>query len=89
MATDNAFLIVRRFGNLNARIALSMQDDIVQLEEQLNIIDGALCERNIDPKTNNGSFRNDPWADRTDIIKNQLPKKLAEYSESSGSSQCD
>jgi hypothetical protein len=35
MASDSAFLVVRRFGALNARIALSMQDEIVQLEEQL------------------------------------------------------
>lgn len=36
MASDDAFLIVRRFGNLNARIALSLQDDIVLLEQQLD-----------------------------------------------------
>lgn len=32
LASDNAFLVVRRLGTLNARVALSMQDGIVQLE---------------------------------------------------------
>jgi hypothetical protein len=48
MATDNDFLIVRRFGNLNARIILSMQDDIVQLEEQLNLIHKAVSGKEMD-----------------------------------------
>ena len=83
MATDNAFLIVRRFGNLNARVALSMQDEIVQLEEQLNLIDEAVCGKELDWRMNNGSFREDPISARRDLIRNELPKKLAEYSESS------
>jgi hypothetical protein len=82
MATDNAFLIVRRFGNLNARIALSMQDDIVQLEEKLDAIERILSAKNQDWRMNNGSFREDPWDERRYLIKNELPKKLAEYSES-------
>jgi len=45
MASDSAFLVIRRFGALNARIALSMQDEIVQLEEQLYDIDEALSDR--------------------------------------------
>jgi hypothetical protein len=81
MATDNAFLIVRRFGNLNARIALSMQDDIVQLEEKLDAIEKILCSKDQDWRLNNGSFREDPISARRDLIKDELPRKLAEYSE--------
>jgi hypothetical protein len=37
-----------RFVNLNARIALSMQDDIVQLEENLDAIERILSAKNQD-----------------------------------------
>jgi hypothetical protein len=81
MATDNAFLILRRFGNLNARIALSMQDDIVQLEEKLDAIEKILCSKDQDWRLNNGSFREDPISARRELIKKELPQKLAEYSQ--------
>jgi len=44
MASDSAFMVVRRFGALNTRIALSLQDEIVQLEQELDDIDKALCD---------------------------------------------
>ena len=80
LASDGAFLMVRRFGALNARIALSMQDEIVQLEEELDDIDEALSKKEIDREMNNGSFRNDPWKDRDDLVKRRIPEALIKYS---------
>src|SRR5262245_28352186 len=39
IASDPAFFVVRRFATLNARVALSLQDEIVQLEEKLDYMD--------------------------------------------------
>ena len=83
LARDSALLIVRRFGTLNSRIALSMQDDIVVLEKELDGIERILSDKKYDWRINNGSFRNDPFGPqgrRHKIIKEELPKKLAEYS---------
>jgi len=33
VASDSSFFILYRFGALNTRVALSLQDEIVQLEE--------------------------------------------------------
>lgn len=72
--------MVRRFGALNARIALSMQDEIVQLEEELDDIDEALSKKEIDREINNGCFRNDPWNDRNELVKKRIPEALTKYS---------
>ena len=45
LARDSALLIVRRFGTLNSRIALSMQDDIVVLEKELDGIERILSDK--------------------------------------------
>jgi len=79
LATDSAFLIVRRFGALNARILLSMQDEIVQLEQELEDIEVVLSDKTQDRSIKNGSFRSDPYPRRKEIVKDILPKKLAEY----------
>src|SRR5271156_5725305 len=81
LASDGAFLMVRRFGALNARIALSMQDEIVQLEEELDDIDETLSKKEIPREINNGSFRHDPWQDRDELIKRRIPEALTKYSE--------
>lgn len=80
MASDDAFLIVRRFGNLNARIALSLQDDIVLLEQQLDDLEKGLTRRTVSRDIDNSSFRKDVFEERRKIIKEELPRKLMEYS---------
>lgn len=72
--------MVRRFGALNARGALSMQYEIVQLEEQLDVIEEALSRQDIDTLIQNGSFRRDPVKDRDELVKSILPEKLTKYS---------
>jgi len=82
MASDQTFFIMRRFGALNARVALSLQDEIVELEEQLDFMDKEYSSPDV-ADVNNGSFRDDPFigpGDRLDLVRNILPEKLAKYS---------
>lgn len=80
VASDQAWFIVRRFGALNTRVILALQDEIVQLDQSLDEIDEELSRKAIDDSTNNGSFRYDPSNRRRDLILNTLPKKLLKYS---------
>lgn len=82
LASDDAFFMVRRFGALNARVALSMQDEIVQLEEQLDTIDRALSRPDVDKSINNGSFRHDVSKERVKLVKETIPEALTKYSQS-------
>ncbi|KAI9764896.1 MAG: hypothetical protein M1839_005690 [Geoglossum umbratile] len=80
IASDQTFLIVRKFGALNARVALSLQDEIAELEEKLDTMDQVYSSTNVD--VNNGSFREDPFTepdDRQELVRKILPGKLAKY----------
>jgi hypothetical protein len=83
MASDQSFFIMRRFGTLSARIALSLQDEIVQLEEKLNFMDKEYSSMELLDDVNNGSFRDDPFGnikdDRGELVREILPGKLANY----------
>jgi hypothetical protein len=82
MASDRAFFIVRRFGALNARVALSLQDEIAELEEKLDFMDREYSSPDR-PDLNNGSLRDDPFVeegDRRQLVREILPQKLAKYS---------
>ena len=68
MASDEDFFVLRRFGTVGARVALYLQDRVVELEEKLYIIDKS-CEE-LEPGLNNGTFRYDPSDERKDIMKN-------------------
>jgi len=78
VASDNDFFVIRRFGTLNARVILAMQDRISELEEQLDALDEQYSVLSCED-LNNGSFRDEPKQDRMDII-NQLKPALLEYS---------
>jgi hypothetical protein len=78
IASDSAFFALRRFGTLNARVALSMQDEIVRLEEELEDMDKTYSE--ISGPVDNGSFRDDPFDDRRTMVESTLPEKLTRYS---------
>jgi hypothetical protein len=82
MASDQSFFIVRRFGTLQARVALSLQDEIVQLEEELDSMDKAYSRKAVPDVVDSGSFRNDPWRKRQKLVQDILPRKLEIYSKS-------
>jgi hypothetical protein len=82
VASDPSFFVLRRFGTLNARVALSLQDEIAQLEEKLDFMDKRYSSRDI-PDVHNGTFRLESFEDDDDrrtLIRDTLPKKLAKYS---------
>jgi hypothetical protein len=70
---------VRKFRTLNARVILSLQDEIVVLEEKLKVLDEA-CSSTTAGVINNGSFRDDTQSERVGTLAN-LKSKLVEYSE--------
>jgi hypothetical protein len=77
VGSDNDFFVIRRFDCLNARVILSLQWELSELERKLKKIDDRLSARN-SPSVNNGSFR---WDDpeRKNLIED-LYKKLKQYS---------
>ncbi|KAF1917476.1 hypothetical protein BDU57DRAFT_513759 [Ampelomyces quisqualis] len=81
VASDPSFFVLRRFGTLNARVALSLQDEIVQLEEELDYMDKTYSHRDT-PDAHNGTFREDPFdgpLDRQELVRVVLPEKLRKY----------
>jgi hypothetical protein len=77
-ASDNDFLVLRRFDVASTRVLLAMQDNISQLEESLNNIDAQSCTPDA-PDLNNGSFREEHNEDRGKTIE-KLKTALLEYS---------
>ena len=75
MSSDDDFFVLRKFGKLNARVALMMQDRISQLEEELNYIDEDCRQLGV----SNGTFRHDKIERRQQILE-QLARKLERYS---------
>jgi hypothetical protein len=65
VASDPSFFVLRRFGTLNARVALSLQDEIAQLEERLDHMDNKFSDRDT-VDGHNGSFREDPFSKKVD-----------------------
>jgi hypothetical protein len=80
MASDQAFFILRRFGTLNTRVLLAMQDEIVELEDRLNFMDEEYSRKDYTDAVDNGTFRDDPFGDRRKLVQEILPEKLARYS---------
>ena len=74
MASDDDFFVVRRFGELSARVLLRMQDRIVVLEEDLQRMDQMCIRRGYD----NGTFRYDPMAIRSHLM-DELTSRLGQY----------
>lgn len=77
IASDDDFFVLRRFDALNARVALMLQDEISELEEELDMIDRRHSDRNAED-LHNGTFRRDQ-EDRSLIVKT-IAKKLRRYS---------
>lgn len=77
IASDNDFLILRRFGTLSARVALSLQDEISELEHRLGEYDAKYSDRNA-RDVNNGTFR-DELPDRKELFQ-IIADKICRYS---------
>ena len=74
MASDDDFLVLRRFGVLSARVLLKMQDRIVILEEELQRMD-RMC---VEEGSENGTFRCDPIVQRN-MLLDELTSRLEQY----------
>jgi hypothetical protein len=79
IASENDFYILRRFASLNVRVALSLQDQISVLEEQLDELDKHYSRRDAED-LHNGSFRDDR-EERTALVE-MIYEKLTKYSTS-------
>ena len=76
MASDDDFFVIRRFEKLGARVALLMQNQIVQLEDALRAEDISCTTYGGD----NGTFIEDPRP-RRQVIMDELVWRLERYRE--------
>ena len=78
MASSDDFFVLRRFGQMNTRVLLLMQDRITRKEEELLNLDKlARSGPDIDGVSN--SLRHDPQEER-EMILDELKDQLKEYS---------
>lgn len=81
MASSHDFIVFRRFGELNVRTMLLMQDRIARKEEELFRID-KLAQDGPDELGDSSSLRHDPQRRREKIL-DELTPMLKQYSKSS------
>src|SRR5437868_4632427 len=67
IASEDDLFILRRFDTLNTRVALALQDEISELEEELGMLDKRYSSRDAED-VHNGTFRED-LGDRSEMIK--------------------
>lgn len=80
VASDNDFSILRRFGDLSARVLLGLQDQLSCLEKDLGLLEKRVREKDA-PDIHNGSFRQETQGERQTLVcRAQL--LLREYSQS-------
>jgi hypothetical protein len=79
MASSEDFLVLRRFGELNARAMLLMQDRIARKEELLMKIDEE-ARRGPDDLGDSSSLRHEPQKEREQLVDELIPM-LQQYSE--------
>ena len=79
MASSEDFLLLRRFGELNARAMLLMQDRIARKEELLSKIDQGAW-RGPDDLGDSSSLRHEPRKEREKLMDELIPM-LQQYSE--------
>ncbi|KAI0386071.1 hypothetical protein F5Y04DRAFT_275677 [Hypomontagnella monticulosa] len=79
LASEDEFFVLRRFDSLNIRIALSLQDELSVLEEELSEIDRKYSERDTTVAVNNGTFRYDQQ-DLTRLLS-RIEQKVRHYNE--------
>ena len=74
MASDDDFFVIRKFGEVAARVLLRMQDRIVQLEEKLQNQDRISATHGL----HSGTFRYEKNLSRDEIL-DELTRRLSEY----------
>lgn len=83
MASDNDFFLIRRFGELNARVLLKLQFDITRLEGDLQTLDRK-CAEDPDYDERNHSFAWDEGSPKYGqarlVILDKLKPLLRDYS---------
>ena len=79
VASDHDFFVLRRFGSLNARGLLGLQDQLSQIEEQLEALEDHLRSKD-GPNVRNGSFREETQDERAQLVK-LAQHVLHEYSQ--------
>ena len=78
LASDDDFLIFRRFSTLNTRVLLFLQDQISVLESELNELDRKHSDKDA-VDIHNGSFRQESEPRRTELLLD-IHQSLKEYS---------
>ncbi len=78
MASSDDCFVLRRFGQMNTRVLLLMQDRITRKEEELLKLDET-ARKGSDIEGVANSLRNDPQEERT-MILDELKTQLKEYS---------
>jgi hypothetical protein len=82
LASDDDFLIFRRFGTLNARVLLLLQDELTVAEEKLKALDEQYSLKDA-PRLHNGSFRieqrEEKQQERRKLLL-EIKDKVSEYS---------
>ncbi|KAI0437797.1 hypothetical protein F4803DRAFT_128555 [Xylaria telfairii] len=76
LSSDSDALIFRRFGTLNARVGLLLQDKVSVLERKLMDLDRDFSRRDADP-INNGTFRDDK--EEREALLNEIDYHLNRY----------
>lgn len=79
VSSDDDFFILRKFGSLNARVILALQDEICRLERDLTALDDE-CSQKTGPDYHNGSFRDDLGSPRSELLIRKIYGKLKDYS---------
>ncbi|KAF2658978.1 hypothetical protein K491DRAFT_651838 [Lophiostoma macrostomum CBS 122681] len=79
LASDNDFLVFRRFGTLNTRVLLLLQDEISVLEQKLEDLD-ITHSQPAATDIHNGSFRQEVLPERRALLL-EVHKKIREYNE--------
>lgn len=74
MASDDDFFVIRKFGEVAARVLLRMQDRIAQLEEDLQKQDRISVIQGL----HNGTFRKEKNLLRDEIM-DELTWRLSQY----------
>jgi hypothetical protein len=77
--SDNNFLVFRRYGVLNARLLLSLQDKIAVEEKKLQDLELKLSRKESED-VHNGSFRQEMFGEREDAL-NEIYKLIKEYND--------
>jgi hypothetical protein len=78
LASDNEFLIFRRFGPLNTRLLLYSQDKIAVLEEALEALEANHTQEGA-KDIHNGSFRQEALPERRRLLE-ELNIEVRQYS---------